>query len=237
MHHIDGHTTLHWLSWALLGLCAASAQAARPLGTEDAGTNAARQCQLEAWADHGQGARTWHLAPACGVGQGLELGWESAQDMPRAAGELDRSAALKWAPEWLAWQDWRFGLKTQAQQGRAGSGPDTAWHVQQSSWLAIVSVPLTPDWSVHANLGRSRLHDPSDSRNTYGLAMTWTPHEHWLLFAEALGDQRSPASRNLGLRWWLIPDVLGLDLTHSVTNATPGSHSTGVGLGWYGLTF
>jgi hypothetical protein len=237
MHHMNRQSILLWLTAALLGLGVATSQAARPLGTEDAGTNGPMQCQLEAWTVHAPAQHDWHLAPACGVGLGLELGWESAQGMPRHSQDLSRTAALKWAPEWLDWQGWRFGLKASGEQARATSGPDTAWHVQQSAWTGIVSVPLNPDWALHTNLGRSQQKSPHEGRNTYGFALTWAPHEHWLVFAEANGDHRSPATRTVGARWWVIPDVLGLDLTHSVTNATAGSHNTGVGLGWYGLQF
>jgi hypothetical protein len=197
----------------------------------------AGQCQVETWSDHGRGDHAWHLAPACGLGAGLEADWESVQNMPDQAGEHGRALALKWAPEWLDWQGWRFGLKYAGAQGREPGSDDTGWHLRQSSLSGIVSIPLNPDWTVHANLGRTQLHGPAEARTSYALALAWTPHERLLTFAEALGDNRCGATRNVGLRWWLIPDVLGLDLTHSVTNATPGSHHTGVGLGWYGIQF
>lgn len=220
-----------------LGMLCVPAQAARPLGTDDAGTNAARQCQLEAWSDHGHGEHAWHLAPACGVGAGLEVGWESFQRMPGQSGEQGRALALKWAPEWLDWQGWRFGIKYSGAQGRESGSEDTGWHLRQTNLTGIVSIPLGQDWAVHANVGRTQLHGPAEGRTSYALALTWTPHERWLAFAEAMGDHRCGATRNVGLRWWLIPDVLGVDLTHSVTNATPGSRRSGVGLGWYGVQF
>ncbi len=217
-------------------LCA-PAHAARPLGTDDAGTNGASQCQLEAWSDHGRGEHIWHLAPACGVGSGLEVGWESFQTMPGRTGEHGRIAALKWAPEWLDWRGWRFGFKASAGQGREPGSEDTGWHLRQTNLTGIASIPLNDQWTVHANLGRTQQRGPAESRTSYALALAWTPNDRWVAFAEAMGDNRCGATRNVGLRWWLIPEVLGVDLTHSVTNATPGSHRNGVGLGWYGIQF
>ena len=49
----------------------ASAWAGRPLATEDAGVNDKGSCQLEAWRDFGKEVDHTHIAPACGVMDGL----------------------------------------------------------------------------------------------------------------------------------------------------------------------
>ena len=38
-------------------------------------------------------------------------------------------------------------------------------------------------------------------------------------------------------RYWLMPEVLGLDLTVSRTNAVRDSTAVTVGVGWYGIRF
>jgi hypothetical protein len=227
-----------WI-WLALAACLSPlvAQAARPLGTEDAGTNEARHCQLEAWGEHGKGSHETHLAPACGLGEGLELGAEWVRPQPANSAEHARYVGLKWAPEWLAWQDVRFGLKAMGGQARTPVGDDGGWHWQGQSWMAIASVPLNDKWTVHANLGQALHRGPPASAATYALGLVWTPHEAVVVFGELLGEQRSPACQTVGLRWWIIPDTLGLDLTHSRENATPGSRHTGIGLGWYGISF
>jgi hypothetical protein len=58
-----------------------------------------------------------------------------------------------------------------------------------------------------------------------------------MVFAELNGDNRSAATQSVGMRWWLLPETLGLDVTTSRTNATSDSQTWGIGLGWYGLKF
>jgi len=45
------------------------------------------------------------------------------------------------------------------------------------------------------------------------------------------------AARGTDMRYWLILDQLGLDVTVSKTNAERQSTTVTVGLGWYGLSF
>lgn len=227
-------------SWRALpglaaGLLSLSALAGRPLGTEDAGTNPQAQCQLEAWVDNTSGARSTHVGPACGLIDGLELGFELVNATPRDEQPQGRALALKWAPEWLEWQGTRFGLKLGTASERAPG--ETNWHQATVAALAIVSMPLGPSWTVHLNAGRQRDKLAGASSTTYGAALTWTPHERWLVFGELTGDNQSAATQTVGLRWWLLPETLGLDLTSSRTNATPDSRAWGIGLGWYGIRF
>jgi hypothetical protein len=56
--------------------------------------------------------------------------------------------------------------------------------------------------------------------------------ERLLLFVEGLRSSASQNLRNAGLRLWVLPDVLGLDLVVSRDSA---GTAVGVGFGWYGL--
>jgi len=222
------------MTLALL-LCCASAQAGRPLSTEDAGTNPQAQCQIEAWADKEGSTHASHFAPACGLVDGLELGLEWVKATPKDTESQGRSAALKWAPEWLSWYDWRFGAKLSTAHEK--SAESAHWRQASLAVLGIVSVPIDPQWTVHLNLGRERNKIDQRSTTTYGAALVWTPHERWALFAELNGDTKTSTRQSLGLRYWLVPEQLGLDATTSRTNATPDSRAWGLGLGWYGLHF
>lgn len=212
------------------------AQAGRPLGTEDAGTNPPTQCQLEAWVDSAaDGSRTAHVGPACGVIDGLELGLEWVHATPRRAQTQGRALALKWAPEWLAWQDWRLGLKAATTEERASDSP--RWHQASLTALAMASLPINQAWALHLNLGHERDDPAAEHHTTYGAALVWTPHERWTGFAELTGKHRTPATQAIGLRWWALPQQLGLDLTASHRTAAPRSDAWGVGIGWYGIRF
>lgn len=117
---------------AALATVCMNADAGRPLATEDAGTNPQAQCQFEAWHDRaGDGDQATHLAPACGLIDGLELGLEWLRAAPMNEQPQARAVALKWAPEWLAWQGWRFGLKVTSAHEKAPG--EAQWH-QSSLW-------------------------------------------------------------------------------------------------------
>jgi hypothetical protein len=212
-----------------------AAMAGRPLATEDAGTNSQAQCQIEAWVDSASDGKAHHFAPACGLIDGLELGLEWVQASPAADQAQGRAVALKWAPEWLTWHDWRFGAKLGTAQEKAGG--ERSWHQANVSVLAIASLPLNEQWTLHLNAGHTRNKLDQTSANTYGAALTWAPLERLVVFAELNGDSSTPATQSAGLRWWLLPEQLGLDVTASRANATPGSRSWGVGIGWYGIKF
>ena len=52
-------------------------------------------------------------------------------------------------------------------------------------------------------------------------AANYFPHDRVMLFAEINGDNHSAGTRAAGMRYWLVPEVFGLDVTASRTNATP----------------
>lgn len=209
--------------------------AGRPLSTEDAGTNSQAQCQVEAWRDTAHDGKASHIAPACGLIDGLELGLEFVKATPTDEQSQGRSAALKWAPDWLEWHGFRFGAKVSAGQEKAPD--DTKWRNASIAALGIATYTISPEWTVHMNMGRQRDRLAGVSVTTYGTALVWTPHERVLVFGELTGDNKTPTVQTLGVRWWVLPEQLGLDLTTSRTNATEDSAAWGVGLGWYGIKF
>jgi hypothetical protein len=229
--------TPHFTAWMLTAWLASvgSAHAGRPLATEDAGVNPTGQCQLESWVDVASDGHHAHFAPACGVLDGLELGFEAVVDPPATEHAQARALALKWAPEWLQWQDWRFGLKAGTMSQKYVG--ETGWHHGNWSVLGIASLPINDEWTLHLNAGHQHSIESENGVVTYGAAMTWSPHPRWQLFGEINGERHSPTNQTVGMRWWLIPDQLGLDVTGSRTNATADSRAWGVGIGWYGLHF
>ncbi|MBI2733275.1 MAG: hypothetical protein HYX44_08240 [Aquabacterium sp.] len=203
--------------------------------TDDAGANSQAQCQVEAWVDSTADMRSQHLAPACGLLDGLELGFELVKVTPSDAQSQARSIGFKWAPEWASWQGWRFGLKAGTSSEKAAD--EHQWHQSIAGVTGLASVPLDAQWTVHLNLGRERNKLDQLSANNYGVALAWVPQERWLVFAEVVGHSNTPATQAVGLRWWLLQDQLGLDATASRSNATPDGRAWGIGLGWYGIKF
>jgi hypothetical protein len=211
------------------------AHAGRPLTTDDASANTQAVCQIETWSDYASDAHSTHLAPTCGLIDGLELGLEFIRVSPSNDQAQGRAIGLKWAPEWATWEGWRFGLKGASSAGKAPNEPD--WHQAATSFSGLASLPLNSQWTLHLNLGRERDRQEQRSTNTYGTALAWAPSERWLIFGELIGHRNAPATQAVGLRYWLLPEQLGIDATSARTNATEGSRTWGVGIGWYGIKF
>lgn len=225
----------HLLAAGLCSLTITAAQAGRPLTTDDAGANNQAVCQMETWMDHASDARSTHFAPACGLLDGLELGLEFIRVSPGSEQAQGRAIGFKWAPEWATWGGWRFGVKAGTSSGKAPDEPD--WHQAANSFSALASLPLNSEWTLHLNLGRERDRIEHTGSNTYAAALAWTPSDRWVVFGELVGHHNIPATQAIGVRYWLLPEQLGLDLTSSRTNATPDSRAWGVGIGWYGIKF
>jgi hypothetical protein len=221
---------------ALCLLAAPAAHAGRPLTVDDAGVNELGQCQLETWGARSGGADLLLVAaPACGVLPGLELGLEV--DAPRRTRSTDagRALALKYVPDWAQSGDWKFGTKFSLGSIKpSGAGH---WYSAPTTLLGLATYTLNEQWTLHGNLGVAFEHPDAVRKATAGLAMAWTPHERWLVFAELTGTEQQTATRGTGARYWLIPEVLGLDATVSKANAVKDGTTWTLGLGWYGLKF
>lgn len=217
-----------------------SALAGRPMATDDASTNPAGTCQVEAWveraATHPHAQHGLVVAPACGLSETLELAadlthWRGSSDEPRG-----RGLALKWVDPSLDLGGWRWGAKLALAWARE---PDTGrWHDDELGLSALVaSRELSDTLALHANLGHQRRPHAQQDATAYAVALAWTPSARSQVFGEFTGDDRSPPVRTAGARWWLLPETLGLDLTVARQAATARSRVVTVGFGWYGLRF
>lgn len=213
--------------------------AARPLATDDAVAAESGRCQVEAWWERAQGNGATVLAPACGLVEGVELGLQLV--LPRAQDAVRNEAGLglKLAPP--AWRlqtalgDWAFGLKADAvfQQHHTSR----VWHHTTSGLQALASLAPAPGWALHVNFGA--VHDRPSGRHAGSgkAAIVWTPVPPWLCFAEWQANTRADifggTVRAFGARWWLEPEVLGLDFSAGRERGV-GTTLWTFGLGWYG---
>lgn len=219
------------LVWTLV---CPSVFAGRPLATDDAATAERGTCQVEGWYDRtASDSHTLIVAPACGIAEGVELGGDYSVPHPVDATRASAGLALKVAPQ--RWQAGtvRFGLKLSTANEQPA---DSDWRSRDSTILLLASYEAAPNWVVHANLGHSRSYSADASASLLNLALVWTPHPHWLTFAEVLtNDRRADFGDTLitaGLRWWLVPERFGLDLTRSSAGTT---QTWTAGFGWYGI--
>ncbi|MBH1986288.1 MAG: hypothetical protein I8H76_03060 [Burkholderiales bacterium] len=219
---------------ALLG-APGEAGAARPLTTDDAGVNEPGTCQVEAWRDQDRGAHHHHVAPACGVVTGVELGVEGVWSAPRDEQAQGRGLALKWVPAWARLDAIQFGLKLGVSSQKEPGARQ--WGAGQSTALVLASMPLHEHWDLHLNAGHLHRTDQQGVDTAYAAALVWRPHPRWQLGAEVLGNLQTSAQKSLSLRHWLIPETLGLDLTASRMGSRAETGSWGIGIGWYGIRF
>ena len=231
----------HRFALILLTVVASQAWAGRPLGTDDAATADEGTCLLEAWNERTGSERALVAGFACGVAKGIELGVDYTHPHPRGEIRGESGLALKWVPEsWsheTAAGKWDLGLKfTSAFEHPA----NRRWRHAEASALVLSTLAPSDEWTIHANLGVAHNRDAHRTGGTVGVAAVWTPTDPLLLFTEVQANTRSQVFggtvKTLGGRLWLIPDVLGLDLTASRESGSPATLWT-VGFGWYGITF
>jgi len=180
---------------------AMSAQAGRPLQTEDADILASQSCELE-WVDarmHQSGVpniHAWTGQLGCGFGlqsqaalalgrsegaQTLQLGGKTALLLREARAP---GLTLAWGAQW---------------QRAEGQG----WQYELGVLNLVLSQALGERLTGHANLGWSRSHG-LDARS-WNLALEYAAGAGVDLLGEWYGDGRSKPWLALGLRWTLGP--------------------------------
>jgi hypothetical protein len=215
----------------------------RPYSSENASTVDYGECQIEAWLEGTSEEKSANLVPACGVLPGVEMALGLAKSRP--GGDSAAELGLKWAPE--SWQipgtggSVRVGLKfTAAASRNAGA----EWQSERNTFLGMASWQISDRLFLHGNLGASR-HKPSgQTAQVWNLAVGWQASSQHEIFLESLNNNRPQTFGDNtwvgGVRWWLQPEKLGLDLTlrcrrdeSSCRNSRDSAWSLGVG--WYGL--
>lgn len=217
---------------------ASSAVAGRPLATDDAATAAAKTCQVETWIEKQSSDHAWVFSPACGLVDGVELGLELVRPESMTAAKAEAGWALKWAPSFLqntsAWGDFNLGVKL---SGGHIKPVDQGWRGVDHGYLLLASWMPNETWTVHVNAGRSHDRENDNMVTLLNAAATFVPSASWLVFLEAQTSSKQAVYGktvlSTGVRYWLRPETLGLDLTASRQPGNAAVYS--VGLGWYGL--
>ncbi len=221
-------------------LVAHDAFAGRPLLTDDAGVADRGTCQVESWAERHGSARSWVVAPACGVAAGLELVADYTVPRPRDPVRAEAGLALKWVPE---------GWKVKSPVGEIHGGlklsgawqqPTAAgWQPASSSLMGLVTWKTGESFTVHTNIGWARDRSSGQRALLFNAALVWTPLERLLLVAETQVNSKRDVFggtvMGLGGRWWLVQDTLGLDLTSTRESVAGAKSVWTLGLGWYGI--
>ena len=190
------------LSALALSLLIPVAHADRPLATEDAEVENRGECELEShvgrrWSE-GQRSRERELELDCGVGWRSELGLSLSHSHEGA--ERHTLAGLQG--------------KTRLSGDEDGDGLQLSlsWMLQRDerALLGVLSQPLAPHWTLHANLGHRR----SEGRGAtaWALALEHQGASGLDVMGEVFADDRDRKPwLQLGVRWALQPSRLFMD--------------------------
>lgn len=225
------------LSWGLFAAAFAlpclPVRAGRPLSTDDAGTTARGECQLEAWGEWQHERHGGVISPACGLTDTLELNAAYARSNLPTGRDEQAGAGAKWADPDVTAFGWQLGAS--AAVGWQRSTPGASWRYANGAATLLASREVGDAFAAHANLGHEWRSDPTQSATIAAAALTWTPLPALMVFGEVNADDREPPWRSTGARWWLQAERLALDLTLAKQNGTPRSTTWSLGFGWYGL--
>lgn len=238
------HAAVRWCRRAVaaavagVALGAGPGWAARPMATDDTSTAGSGTCQAEAWTERVDASRSVTLAPACGLTEELELDSSfsrvAGQSLPLSAA----AAGLKWVPEAASFET-ALGRVRLGGIAFGAWARDAArgWRGDYVALVGLASLTPVPELNLYVNAFVTHSLDRGPKLGGARAAIAWQPGDRWLLFVEGLTASDATRSVNAGLRYWLQPDVLGLDVVGSRPKAGGQSFgaSVGVGIGWYGL--
>lgn len=197
----------------LVGLAAPGAHAARPMVTDDARIVDAKACQLESWVRHDQaGTEAWAM-PACNFTGNLELALGGA--LRREGGRSrwnDVQAQAKTVLVPLEAGGWGIGLAGGTVRHPGAGARD--WYAYLPASFSLWRDAVV----VHANVGWLRAGESGRDRATWGLGAEARLAGRTWLIAETYGQGEGRPFHQIGLRHWLVPEQIQVDLTYGDRN-------------------
>ena len=200
----------HLLAFLALLAMQPTAQAARPLITDDARLTDAQACQMESWVHlHRARNELWAL-PACNPGGNFEFTLGGA--LSRANGQADSGAILiqgKTLFKTLEPNSYGIGIAagyaTQPGNGQSGA----------PYFYVPASFSFADDrFVVHTNLGAVRERENHQTRLTWGVGSEIQTTNRLYLIAETYGQDKGSPFFQAGLRYWVIPNHVQIDTTY-----------------------
>lgn len=203
-----------------LALFSTNAQAARPMITDDAEIVDAKACQLESWIQSHRSHTEYWALPACNLGGNLELTLGGAHLHSRQGGAHYREAVLqgKTVLKPLTLNGWGLALSAGTAAQRPAEGRPREWYLNVPASFSFREDRLR----LHTSLGWTRESDTRTHQLTWGIGSTAQLSERSWLIAESFGQNRGKPLYQMGVRHWLVPDRVQLDMTYGDRF---GSHS------------
>ena len=188
------------LAWALA--VPATALAARPMVTDDAGIVDAKACQLESWArQDARSTQAWAM-PACNPSGRLEIAFGGALTNEDGASRLsDNVVQVKGV------------LRALDDRSRWGRAPTAnGWPGDPYANLAL-SVAMAEDgrWTAHLNAGAVHRRDTGRTLGTWGFGNEVRMGERVFFYPELFRADFGRPFYQAGLRYWVVKDRFGVD--------------------------
>lgn len=183
-----------------------SAQAARPMITDDARIVDARSCQLETWVRQTpQGHEPWAL-PGCNPTGNIEftLGGARLHGGPPDSLGLIQAKTLFQSLE-SSRIAWGLALGTTRTQPRGA--------MEAYGYVPVTLVAVPERAFVHLNLGLRRDAAGHTNQPTWGIGLETVVTPRAGVIAEAFSQERGRSQYQGGLRVWLVPDRVQVDTT------------------------
>lgn len=210
------------LAGAALMTMVGTAQAGRPLATEDADYLGKGQCEAEGFyarlsASGTPDTRGWTLQGACGIGGTTQLAL--AYSRARSDGQTGQGLLLGGKTGIITRSGDGLGLTLA--WGLTGAKTAGSSFEHELTYLnGVASREIAPGWTGHANLGWLRSESADASSTTWNLAIEKSLGNGVELMGEVYGDDRSDEWLGLGLRW-AASDRLSLNASYATQNDSP----------------
>lgn len=217
------------------GDAATSAQAARPIITDDVRIVDAKSCQLESWVKQNRESTEYLALRACNSTDNLEVTVGSA--LTREVGQtrttdLQIQGKTLFTP--LGTNGWGIGLTAGTMRHPQVTTGGQDWNVYVPTSFLLRDDRVV----VHTDVGWVREGETRRDRMTWGLGTEARLVSRTWLIAETFGQDQGKPFYQVGLRHWLLPDRVQLDATYVNRNGSgSGERWLSIGLRLLSVAF
>jgi len=215
---------------AILACIAPSAEAARPMVTDDARIVDAKSCQVESWIKRNRDSTEAWALPACNPTGNLELTFGGARTYEHGDSAFtDHVAQAKAIFRPLEADNWGFGLAVGTIR-RPHREIATGWPGDYYAYVPISASFAQDAWIVHVNVGATRKRDERRTQGTWGLGNEIKLRDDLILIPEMFASDRGRPFYQVGLRFWVVKDRVQVDTTYG-DRAVSGTEERWISIG------